>query len=381
MPITLPRTDLCAVTLWPAAIKRGVNAKPETEYSLVPHGQGNARDPFQFVAGQKFIALVTHSDDAKAGWVINAGSLTFGTETIAPSCFGDLGFAIFTTVTGLLMLGDYADLKIQEQVTLKASATLYGDPAPMRHGLTILFQDGRCRDMIPRWLAKPTQHESVKNVVLDIAPSQMIVVQYETPESGSSPKSLARSAAAPGFAETRVPARDLTAEARLNFGADDMPGSFRWEVSAGNISSRPLGEKDDDNGPPWEPFAAAQEDKWPLLLWRRYLPVAAKPESAAPPAAPQDREIKPANPEMPVLYMTQPLRDGSRIRVVLVYEGEARYLESEGSHRDAAGQWSWERRAPGAAFQEFGAVLMADPNWSRPGLSRNDALVLLLSRL
>lgn len=186
--IVLPRAGLSAVTLWPALLERSQFAPPCVLQELVPFRHGRSTHmPFRFVPGQRLFALVTHGDDAKAGWAIAAGSLKLSVDPLSCANAGDVGFSIFHTVAGLLMTAEMAGCEFIEEIDFMASAVLYGDPAPMRHGLTILYEDFRCR-AVPRhfqrhgWPNMGYPHDRREGVTLDVVPFQALVVDYSAPE-------------------------------------------------------------------------------------------------------------------------------------------------------------------------------------------------------
>jgi len=194
----LPRSNLCAVTLWPVGVPRSGYATPERSYPLAPHVKGRQPENFRFHVGQRLVALVTNAEDARAGWVIDAGSTRLSTDPIGPNAYGDLGFSVFHTVAGLMLFDAYRDREVIEEVELTASATLYGEAAQMVHGVTVLYEDDRFScgagryafappRMMPRMMPPPMMYETRTGVTLDVVPFQSIVVNYLPAESKPDP--------------------------------------------------------------------------------------------------------------------------------------------------------------------------------------------------
>ena len=264
--LVLPRTSLCAVQLYPAGLARGALAEPDTSYALVPFRRGRECPPHQFMAGQQFVALVTHPEDA--AWVIEGGSLRIRNDCISGFAYSDIGFSVFHTVASLLVGGEYAGRTILEEVGFSACARLAGSAAPMRHGLTLLFWDPRCKDSVSaRWILDPPDSDQA---ILDVVPFQTIQVTT---------------------------------------------------VAAGSVF----------------------------------------------------------DPKMPVLWRGD--IDGAGHRVVFV-PGDPDTLTVEVGHADAAGGTSWEKQSerPERAIKAFGAVVLEDPRWIRPEMTRDDALRMVFAR-
>jgi hypothetical protein len=180
----LPTKGLCAVTLWPAKIAPGAPCMPDISYALMPRRKGVVTDiPFSMVSDQTLVGFITHHEDASAGWILDVNGFALAVDPMHGTRFSDLPFSLFHTVAGLAIAAEIADRIVVEQVTVTASARLIGKPAPMRHGITVLFTDKPCSgkrsDYHRRYLSPPSQEDRVEGASISLAPIQMVVVEYK----------------------------------------------------------------------------------------------------------------------------------------------------------------------------------------------------------
>lgn len=179
------------VTLYPAGLLTAgapVAATPGTIYPLVPIVGGGAAvgNNYQFVRGQRFFGLLTHTIDTTAGWYIAQNTLKLATDAISGLAYGDTSFANFEqdVVAGRLITGEYERHEFLEEVTFFCSAVLYAAaPAPMTVGVQLQFFDHRCADRryFDLGLLRPDFSALVREVMEEVnagAPAQRLLHRF-----------------------------------------------------------------------------------------------------------------------------------------------------------------------------------------------------------
>lgn len=194
--LTLPHRGLRAVTFWPAELDPNEMAEPGKPYKLEPRHGGVNAGTFSFVEDQRLVALVTHSDDDD--WVLNSHSVALAIDPLCATAMSDIPFSIFHTVAGLALLSEVNHRKIIEQVTFSMAATLFGEPARMRHGVTVLFVDEVKWNMHRRYFKPVGDFDIERDETLDFVPFQTVVVHHPEPLAGLD--GIASAAARHGFA-------------------------------------------------------------------------------------------------------------------------------------------------------------------------------------
>lgn len=133
-------------TLLPFNVERGGLCEPGRVYSLTRNflcGKNLVSEPMALCLGQRFLRLMTHPADARAGWHL-IPPLGFSVVPIGmidqEVRFDAFHWAFRTLKSGL------ENAKILEYVHFQATAVLRApEPRPMIHGLWVKFYDGRCR--------------------------------------------------------------------------------------------------------------------------------------------------------------------------------------------------------------------------------------------
>jgi hypothetical protein len=143
-----------AVTLWPinpttgAPYAGGATIPANTVVALQPVTDGVTTGPYLFVSEQRFFGLVTLTVDSAAGWCFASNTVKLATDAISGLAYGDTSFGLFEqdVVAGRLITGEYERHEVIEEIEFFASAILRASaPAPMLGGVTVQFNDTRCK--------------------------------------------------------------------------------------------------------------------------------------------------------------------------------------------------------------------------------------------
>ena len=144
--------------LFPFGTGRGVPCDPGVVYPLAQRGPDGVAGSavthgtpgFDLQPGQRLLRLMTHPEDARAGWHVVADSIRWGGWG-APSVVQDeVRFDTFHWAFGQLEIGIEGHEVNEVPLRLYASAVLRApEPRPMVHGFWVKFYTWRCSS--PAW--------------------------------------------------------------------------------------------------------------------------------------------------------------------------------------------------------------------------------------